>query len=108
MSGHFKSEEDVLLPYLWENEVTTQFLAEHKQIKELVITILDGKDCTKEDVLKLSDLINNHIRFEERTMFPWIENEALTDEELATVGEKLKDTEVAAHHFTPKFWKNEN
>jgi len=105
---HFIDEEEILLPYLWENEITAQFLKEHEQIRKLVHMIIQGNGFTKENSLKLGELINNHIRFEERTMFPWLEDEALTTEELAAVGEKLGNTEITAHHFTPEFWKNEN
>lgn len=108
LSGHLSDEEDILLPYVWENEITAQFLSEHEQIRDLVKAIIEGNDSTKENSLKLGELINNHIRFEERTMFPWLENEVLTTEELSIVGKKLEGTEITAHHFTPEFWKNEN
>lgn len=108
LSGHFKSEENILLPYLVDGEITKRFILEHEQIRDLTKEIIEEKQSTKEHSLKLGELIKNHIRFEERTMFPWLENEALTAKQLAIVGKKLGDTEITAHHFTPEFWKNEN
>lgn len=106
--AHFKSEEALLLPLLKENEITAQFLSDHKEIQNLFEAIIQGEKLIKENALKLATTLNNHIRFEERTMFPWLENEALNSEELIAVGKKLDEVEIAAHHFTPEFWKNEN
>ena len=105
LASHLLSEEDILLPYLWDTEMTTQFLTEHKQIRYLVKTLLEGNESIKENALKLSKLLHDHIRFEERRMFPWLENEALSTEELKAVGEKLEHTEISTHCFTPEFWK---
>lgn len=105
LSDHFEREERILLPLLWDNEITKQFLAEHDQIKTRIQRILNNKNKTLvDDAITLSKLINDHIRFEERTMFPWLEK-VLTPEELRKVGEELENKEVAAHNFSPEFWK---
>jgi len=108
LSAHLKSEEELLLPFLWDNDITTQFLSDHKQIHHLFEAIIKGEKLIKENAIKLATVLNNHIRFEERTMFPWLENEALTSAELVVIGKKLEAEEISAHHFTPEFWKNEN
>ncbi len=105
LSVHFKSEENILLPYFGDSEIAKRFLSEHKQIRDLAKGIMEEKGSPKENSLKLGELIKNHIRFEERTMFPWLENEVLTAAELAIIGEKLGDTESSSHRFTPEFWK---
>lgn len=104
LAAHFESEEKLLLPLLWDNEITAQFLSEHIQIEELTQSIMGNSKNVKEEALNLSNLINDHIRFEERTMFPWLE-EVLSLIELVTVGNKLKGTEIIAHNFSPEFWK---
>lgn len=104
LAAHFESEEKLLLPLMWDNEITAQFLSEHIQIEELTQSIMGNSKNVKEEALNLSNLINDHIRFEERTMFAWLE-EVLSPIELVIVGNKLKGTEIIAHHFSPEFWK---
>ena len=108
LASHFECEERLLLPLLRENKMAKQFLSEHDQIKELIQAILEtNSKNVKEDILKLAKLINDHIRFEERIMFPWLEK-TLTPNELIAIGNELKDTEISVHQFSPEFWKNEN
>lgn len=105
--AHFVSEEKLLLPLMWDNEITAQFLSDHIQIEELIQSIMGNNKNVKEEALNLAKLINDHIRFEERIMFPWLQ-EVLSPIELVTVGKELKGTEIIAHQFLPEFWKNEN
>lgn len=108
LSPHFEREEKLLLPLLRDKEIALQFLSEHDQIKELIQTVLENKRKNiKEETLTLAKLINAHIRFEERILFPWLEK-SLTLDELAVIGKELEGTEVTKHQFSPKFWKNEN
>mgnify|MGYP003635967702 CR=1 FL=1 len=100
---HFKNEEIGFLPHLVKEGLTLQFINEHKQINKLVDEIKSGKGKIKAQALALSKLIHDHIRFEEREFFPWLEKE-LTDNQLESIGLLLNDTEVSAHDFSPAFW----
>lgn len=108
LTSHFESEERLLLPLLHDKKIAAQFLSEHDQIRKRIQAISENQNKNvKKDVLKLGTLINDHIRFEERTMFPWLEK-TITPNELIAIGNQLKETEVVGHQFLPEFWKYEN
>lgn len=104
---HFENEEKLFLPLMPDTEIKRQFIAEHKQIKQLVQLLLTLKNNNNELTLKLSGLILSHVRFEEKIMFPYLEK-TFQPNELATIGIALSEIEITAQEFTPEFWKNEN
>lgn len=105
--GHFDNEEKLLLPLMEKNEITLQFLQEHKQIKELVSTINTSKKEVHDLALDLASQLKAHIRFEERILFPYLEKK-LSIDELETIGNALEEIEIASHCFSHEFWKNNN
>ena len=54
----------------------------------------------------LADAVDNHVRYEERELFPHLEN-VLTEEQLKEIGSKLQTTAnaVCNDEFTDEFWK---
>lgn len=105
---HFENEEKLFLPLFDKKkneEIKTQFLSEHQQLKTMI------KEISNFDIhqfsTQFSTILNNHIRFEERKMFPWLQKNLLK-EELKSIGIALENTVIKAHQFTPKFWENEN
>jgi hemerythrin-like domain-containing protein len=102
---HFDNEERAFLPFLKNEELTVQFLEEHKTIKKLIAVIEKAEDNLQELALAFSKMINAHIRFEERVFFPWLEKE-LSADALIKVGKIFENMEITAHEFSPKFWEN--
>ncbi len=99
---HFKAEEEILFP-LGKHEYIEQALGEHIEIKELIEAINQVEEVTLLELF--ADLITKHIRFEERILFPYLE-ETLDENTLNEVGKKLD----AIHHDTEEeyedeFWK---
>ena len=99
---HFKAEEEILFP-LGKHEYIDQALGEHIEIKELIEAINQVEEVTLLELF--ADLITKHIRFEERILFPYLE-ETLDDNTLNEVGKKLD----AIHHdseeeYEDEFWK---
>jgi len=69
LKHHFEQEETLLLPALNEgDEMATRLKSEHQTIRSLV-----SKTLNETDTALLSELLNAHIRFEERELFPYIE-----------------------------------
>ncbi|HET9824488.1 MAG TPA: hemerythrin domain-containing protein [Chitinophagaceae bacterium] len=69
LKEHFDQEEKLLLPTLAANdELAIQLKKEHQAIRAIV-----SGDLDKMQIMLLSDLLNAHIRFEERLLFPHIE-----------------------------------
>jgi len=105
---HFTNEEKLFLPLFekqQDKEIKTQFLSEHQQLKTMIKAI-DNVDI-HQFALQFSTILNNHIRFEERKMFPWIQKN-FSKEKLKPIGNALEKITIKAHQFTPEFWKNEN
>jgi len=44
------------------------------------------------------------VKFEEKLLFPWLQNN-LSSDQLKSIGDALKHVEVKAHEFEPKFWE---
>lgn len=104
LDEHFINEEKLFLPLLKNDELTQQFLHEHKLINELVSKIKDTTEDLHSYAIELSTLINDHIRFEERVFFPWLE-ERFSKDELAEIGKALEKIEITEHQFSDTFWK---
>lgn len=108
-SGHFRREEEVLLPILarYGQDVLSQgpvveMLAQHARIRGLVMQLSDdyaGRVVRPETLREIRELLENHIRLEEREVFPMIE-EALTEAALKEIASRLAVKE-AGPRFEP-------
>ena len=81
-------------------------IGQHKEIKNLLDELLNNaEDSRKEQLEKLANLVDEHVRYEERELFPHIEK-ALTHEQLEAIGEKLNDshTPLLKDVYTDEFW----
>lgn len=104
LKAHFKNEEALLLPLMAEGKERTQFLEEHAQIENQLKLIKEATTDVQQLATALGQLINSHIRFEERILFPWLEK-TLTAEQLLNIGESLHEAKTV-HCFYPEFWKS--
>jgi len=69
LQQHFDLEEKILLPHLAVAEkLARQLLHDHKTIRELI------NGLQSDSISLLTETLNDHIRFEERILFPQIEN----------------------------------
>jgi hemerythrin-like domain-containing protein len=74
---HFRVEEEVLLPnWALHSEVerngVARMLEEHLAIRREALR-LDAGEATLEDARELGVLLHDHVRFEERELFPLVE-----------------------------------
>ena len=106
---HFWQEEQFLQPTLRKltkgRELLNQMVEEHDQFKNLIAKIRsNGKDM-KSSIEQFYEDLNQHIRFEERKLFPMVEELAST-EALEKMGIFLHE-----HHkpgkkeWQPEFWR---
>jgi quercetin dioxygenase-like cupin family protein len=84
---HFRDEEERLFPLLGTDGQATELLArallQHQQLRALVSELeaeLAGGEVSAERLRSLGSALEEHIRFEERTLFPYIEK--VTPEEV--------------------------
>lgn len=96
---HFELEEAHIFPLLdADNELIKRALAEHRRLKRL---FNDDKDVEK-SLHKIEEELEQHIRFEERILFPEIQNSA-TEEQLALI-EDIHSDERFVDNTTDEFW----
>ncbi|ERI63113.1 hemerythrin HHE cation binding domain protein [Capnocytophaga sp. oral taxon 863 str. F0517] len=100
--AHFLEEEKYLFPYI-KHELIDQALREHEQIRQIIAQLAMAP--TVKLLEEYAELLNAHIRYEERVLFPYME-ENLSDEALQQIGKNLTEehhTEV--EEYADEFWK---
>ena len=99
---HFKEEEKVLVKFLPEdNALVKQMFREHAQIRDLIISL--DKEPNPGSLQLLAEFINNHIRFEERQLFPYAE-QTLTPEQLNEIYKELPNELQCDTAWKDEFW----
>jgi hemerythrin-like domain-containing protein len=104
LDSHFSNEESSFLHLIDDPKIKDQFLSEH----EIICSLANDITISKKDIttmsLELSELIRQHVKFEEKILFPWLQKN-LTEEQLDKIGDSLKDVNVQADEFEPHFWE---
>jgi hemerythrin-like domain-containing protein len=100
---HFFHEEKILMPFLSAgNGLATRMLKEHESIREMILNLDAEADNTT--IKMLADLVAEHIRFEERQLFNYLE-ESLSADQLKQVFEQIEEHQVACTtEWEDKFW----
>ncbi|MGF7231839.1 hemerythrin domain-containing protein [Arachidicoccus sp.] len=102
---HFGEEEKVLFCLL-KDEKVDKALNEHTSIKQLTTSILNaGQNANSDDIEELARLVDLHTRYEERELFPYIE-ERLSLSQLEEAGRQLGESEILSDDFEDEFWVN--
>ena len=94
---HFRAEEEALLPAAARyvapaTDAVVRVLVEHVDIRRRAAELALAPAAELDDLHALGDRLHEHIRHEERVLFPLIE-EALPDEELSALAEALERAE---------------
>jgi hemerythrin-like domain-containing protein len=94
---HFRIEEEVLLPGSGlegpgSDDDVARMLDEHLDIRRRVQKVLEGQ-VSPEGLIELGTILTEHVRFEERQLFPRIE-ETLGEDGLAELGTRLEEAEL--------------
>jgi iron-sulfur cluster repair protein YtfE (RIC family) len=92
-SEHFRLEEDFLLPSLARHAAADdpdieRVRSEHDELRRRFAE-LDGGGRDVPALRELGRLLGDHVRFEERVLFPRVES-ALDPDELAELGRRLR------------------
>lgn len=100
---HFKKEEEVLIPYLGKKmTLKERLLEEHALVRQLVDEVASAP--TPILLLKLAEVVHDHIRFEERVLFKHLEV-SLTPAELGQVGAALLEDARVMEAWPDAFWE---
>lgn len=103
LASHFNEEEELLF-----NAINDTFCdkakEDHQIIKKEIEKITNNGEIGKHDYLHLAQLINQHIRFEERVLFPNLEL-LLSEQELIAIGHRLAQYHtVFKDDYGDEFW----
>lgn len=104
MQKHFEQEEELLFQ---KNNDPLCNLAkqQHLQINEIILQITESPNPHNPIFQTLIDAVNQHIRLEEREVFPFLEK-TLPKEDLESIGEILKNEKNDFEDNYPvEFWK---
>lgn len=104
---HFEEEEAYMFLKV-KDEPCNKALEQHQQIRWLISQITDTNATPDLDLLhQLADLVEAHIRFEERELFPHLEK-VLDEQELKDIGTALEQSHVAPFkdNYPDEFWIN--
>ena len=105
-SKHFKEEEEFLFAPL-KDEVVQKAIDDHQKIKIFFDQInVEGMESEADILLELADMVDQHVRFEERILFPHLE-EKLSKEQLEIIGKQITDDPLA-DHYEDEFWIKSN
>ena len=104
LEEHFREEEDLLFNKL-DDELTDKARRDHQVLAAWFKRIVGGEVEHFQDYLSFTELLTNHIRFEERILFPFLQ-EHLPTAVLEEIGESLTRTHTIAFddHYADEFW----
>ena len=102
---HFFQEEKILLPILPEdNNLAIRLKNEHENIRELILNL--DVEADKNSIALLADLVYDHIRFEERKVFTYLE-QSLSKEQLNNIFLQLEVNPIVCNsEWEDQFWVN--
>ena len=102
LDEHFEQEEQILFPYS-NDEYNNQIKTEHTVLKKMVKMIIQQPE--KKLLEDFALYLKNHIRFEERSWFPSLQ-EKLNESELEQIGKQLNHVHQSVDdNYIDEFWK---
>lgn len=106
MEPHFSEEEQILFAPLNTGEVQ-KAISEHQNIRQLTSRVLqlNGTDAL-EQLEALANMVDAHIRYEERELFPYLEKN-LSPDQLQAIGHELQKHPPLKDDYTDAFWIKE-
>jgi hemerythrin-like domain-containing protein len=101
LQNHFEREEKIIVPFLGiGSSLSERIFEEHNAIRNLIKSLVLKRNVALLE--ELANLLNDHIRFEERILFNEVEKLATT-EELLQIGEALEQEKIS-QQWEDDFW----
>lgn len=109
LKEHFCEEEDLLFDLLpLQDEQCSQAFGQHRELRSYIGIFKTQYNVRTELLSVFADQLDRHIRFEERELFPYIED-LLDSEVLAEIGKRLSkmhQKKAPAGNWDDEFWTN--
>ncbi len=101
-SSHFNEEEEFLFSS-FKDEKVLKAIDDHQKIKTFIKGINSHVAENQEDVfLTLANLVDDHVRYEERILFPHLGNK-LSEEQLIKIGHQISPKPLT-DNYEDTFW----
>ena len=105
LQPHFREEEKIFFAPI-KDRLVQRAINEHKYIKQQVEDLANySGNNERKSLAKIADMVYEHVRYEERDLFPHLERK-LSKEQLENIGEQ-----IAKHHpsslqdqYEDQFW----
>jgi iron-sulfur cluster repair protein YtfE (RIC family) len=107
LKNHFWQEEEIINPHLEQSrkglQIKEQMMDDHIEFRKKIDT-LEHNSAGADQIGALAEILNRHIRFEERQLLPFIETN-ISATELEKMGIFLREHHATTHHnWHPAFW----
>ena len=105
LQPHFQEEEMILFAPLSDSQVQ-RALNEHKHIRKQVEDLAGNSgDSARKRLAELADMVDSHVRYEERDLFPHLERK-LSKEQLENIGQQIKKHHPSSlpDQYEDQFW----
>lgn len=104
LQKHFYEEENILF-VLKDDAFCEKAIKEHREIEQSINEIAENR-VNKSVLEYLADLLEQHIRYEERELFPYLEQK-LTVDQLSNIGVELSRLHETANpdDYKDAFWE---
>lgn len=103
LASHFEEEEKYLFASQIQDDLVQRAMNEHKNIRHLSAAIAGASGEKLASLLdEIANTVDEHIRFEERTLFPHME-QVLSETQLKKISTQL-DHEPEKDIYADEFW----
>jgi hemerythrin-like domain-containing protein len=104
LDEHFKQEEEHLFPLLpADNELRREAEMHHAALREMITGFRSSEQVPALSLKYFAEVLKNHIRFEERVLFNFIEKE-VSQTSLVSAGTKLNSHPDCKTEWADQFW----
>ena len=106
LQPHFREEEKILFAPIKDRQVQ-RAINEHKQIRRQIEGLANNsaKIDMQKNLARIADMVDDHVRYEERTLFPHLEKK-LNKEQLKNIGEQIQKqySSPLIDQYEDEFW----
>lgn len=102
LKPHFKQEEEILFAPV-KDHMVQKALDDHKNIMNQVEMLESNAASIETSLINLADTVDNHVRYEERELFPHLE-QVLSNDQLAAIGKQMNEDEDHPDDYPDEFW----
>lgn len=106
LEEHFRQEEEYIFPLVGGQNIRTQrALAEHRQIEAQIHKLDNSEKIGYSSLEELAKMLDDHIRYEERELFPYLEQQA-DAEQLGNAGGIIAElhNDIKEPAWSDEFW----